>query len=71
VDKRDREFASVFISGLSPSFMARDEDEKQFKQLLDSANKDKNYFILFLKQQLEVIDTIRRSKELVAKASTD
>lgn len=45
--------------------MARDEDEKQFKHLLETANKEKNFFILFLKQQLEVIDTIKRSKALL------
>ena len=27
VDKRDREFAEIFMNNLSPAFMAREEDE--------------------------------------------
>ena len=35
VDKRDREFALVYMRDLSPSFMAREEDQKQFNELLN------------------------------------
>ena len=37
VDQRDREFAEVFMNGLSPAFMAREQDESAFKELLNRA----------------------------------
>ena len=71
VEKRDRELAEVFMNGLCPSFMAREDDEARLKQLLESANPDKNFFILFLKEQLEAINLIRRSRDLCSHATTD
>ena len=58
VEKKDREFAEIFTSYLCPSFMARDEDRTRLNQLLESADKEKNFFILFLKKQIEFIDKI-------------
>ena len=53
VDNRDREFAEVFINGLSPSFMAREQDETAFKELLQRSTDDSHFFTLFLKKQVE------------------
>jgi hypothetical protein len=64
IEKRDREFAQIFMSGLSPAFMARDSDEHHFKSLLERANAEKHFYIQFLKQQLEVIDTARKARKL-------
>jgi hypothetical protein len=44
--------------------MAKDEDEKQIKRLLESVNPEKNYYILHLKKELELIDIVRRSRVL-------
>lgn len=64
VMKRDREFADTFLAGLSPAFMARDEDKEKFQKLLDTADKEKNFYILFLKQQIEAVDIIQKSRVL-------
>jgi len=34
VEKRDREYASVFMSSLSPAFMARETEENSFREFL-------------------------------------
>ena len=44
IEKRDREFAEVFL-GLCPTFMARDHDETKIKELLDKADTEKKFFI--------------------------
>lgn len=49
VENRDREFAQNFCSYLSPSFMARESDEKAFTELLEKANKDFDFFVRFIK----------------------
>jgi hypothetical protein len=64
VATRTREFAEVYMEQLSPAFMARDEDLVQFTQILDSASPDQEFFILFLKRQIETIDIIKRSRVL-------
>ena len=37
------------MTALSPAFMARDEDEQKFKQLLENANPEKHFYVQFLK----------------------
>lgn len=65
VETRDREFAEVFMSALSPAYMAREEDNAAFGDLLRTANEEKHeYFVLFLKKQIEAIDVIKRSRTL-------
>lgn len=64
VETRDREQAQIFIGSLSPAFLARDQDEQRFKALLEKANPEKHFYVQFLKQQLEAIDIIRRSRVL-------
>lgn len=51
IDKRDREFAEIFMNNLSPAFMAREEDESAFKAMLDGPVAAKHeFFTLFLKK---------------------
>lgn len=64
IEKKDREFAQIFMTSLSPAFLARDEDEQQFKALLAKANTEKHFYIQFLKQQLEFIETSRKARKL-------
>lgn len=64
VETRDREFAETFMQHLTPAFMAREHDTAQFKDLLANAKEDKQFFILFLKKQIESIDMIQRSRKL-------
>jgi hypothetical protein len=52
------------MTGLSPAFMARESDEQSFKVLLDKANPEKHFYIQFLKQQLEFIDTARKARKI-------
>jgi hypothetical protein len=63
-EKKDREFTQVFMGGCSPAFLARDTDKQNFEQLLAKANPEKHFYVQFLKQQLEFIDTARRAREL-------
>ena len=49
VDKRDKEFANIFISYLSPGFLARDVDVERFNKLLETADPEKDFYIKFLK----------------------
>jgi len=37
---RDREFTEIFMKNLTPAFMARDEDLKAFKAILEKTNKE-------------------------------
>ena len=64
VESRDREFAEVFMQSMSPAFMAREQDETAFNELLKRANEDKNFFVLFLKKQIETIDITKKSRNL-------
>lgn len=49
VETREREFAQIFMSGLSPAFMARESDEEEFSKLLAKANPEKHFYVQFLK----------------------
>jgi hypothetical protein len=64
VDTRDREFAEAFMQGLSPAFMAREQDENAFKELLSRTTEDTHFFTIFLKKQVESIETIKKSRHL-------
>lgn len=72
VEKKDREYAEIFMNTLSPAFMARDSDEAAFRNLLrNPAYKERNFFILFLKKQMEVIETVRKSRDLCVSSKLD
>ena len=72
VEKKDREYAEVFMNTLSPAFMARDSDEKAFREYLrNPAFKERNFFIQFLKKQMEVIETVRKSRKLCESSMLD
>jgi hypothetical protein len=64
VNERDREFAELFMQHLSPAFMARDRDLKEFQSLLDKTSEERDFFILFLKKQIETIDITKKSRHL-------
>jgi len=64
---RDREFIEIFMNFMSPAAMARDEDLKQFKAIQEKANKEQEFFCLFLTKQVELIEVSKRAKELCAK----
>ena len=66
VDTRDREFAQVFMNGLSPAFMARDQDETAFKELLGKTTDPTHFFTLFLKKQIDTIEIIKKARALCA-----
>ena len=72
VEKKDREYAEVFMNTLSPAFMARDSDEKAFRDYLrNPVFKERNFFIQFLKKQMEVIETVRKSRKLCEASMLD
>ena len=72
VDKRDREFAEIFMNNLSPAFMAREEDEQAFKAMLEGPVAAKHeFFMLFLKKQLENITITQKSRHLCETYKTD
>ena len=51
VERKDREYAEIFMNTLSPAFMARDSDEKAFRDYLrNPVFAERNFFILFLKK---------------------
>lgn len=64
VNEKDREYAEIFINGCSPAFMARDEDQAAFQEILDRSDKEKNFFILFLKKQIEAVEVAKKSRTL-------
>ena len=64
VEIRDREFAESFMNQLTPAFMARDVDEKTFTEILSRTNPSKEFFILFLKKQIETMDITKKSRVL-------
>lgn len=70
--KKDREFSEVFMSSMSPAFMARDTEENAFRNFLrDSTYASSDFFIKFVKQQMEVIETVRKSRELCTSSMLD
>jgi hypothetical protein len=69
-EKKDREFTQIFMVGLSPAFMACESDEGQFKALLEKANPEKHFYVQFLKQQLEFIETARKARKLCEEDAT-
>lgn len=71
INERDREYAEVFMMAMSPAFMARDEDLKAFEDILDRTSEDKNFFILFLKKQIETIGITKKSRTLCETFKTD
>lgn len=71
INERDREFAEVFMMATSPAFMARDEDLKSFEDILDRTSEEKNFFILFLKKQIETIGITKKSRTLCETFKTD
>jgi len=72
IDKKDREFAEVFMNTMSPAFMARDQDEEAFRTYLRNPTfKERNFFILFLKKQMEIIETVRKSRQLCESSKLD
>jgi hypothetical protein len=40
VETRNREFAEIFMNGMSPAFMARDLDLERFNEILSKANPE-------------------------------
>lgn len=50
IDTRDREFAESFMQSLSPAFMAREQDENAFTELLGRCTEDSHFFTIFLKK---------------------
>lgn len=72
VEKRDREFAERFMMIFSPAFMAREEDEKAFRDYLrNPAFAERNFFVLFLKEQMETIEKVRKSRKLCETSMLD
>mmetsp|Transcript_23446 Transcript_23446/g.36122 ORF Transcript_23446/g.36122 Transcript_23446/m.36122 type:complete len:210 (-) Transcript_23446:25-654(-) len=72
VEKKDREFAEIFLNSMSPAFMARDSDETAFREYLrNPAFKERSFFILFLKKQMETIETVRKSRHLCETSKLD
>lgn len=70
--KRDREFATTFMNSLSPAFMARENEESAFREYLrNPAYQDIDFFIQFLKKQMEVIETVRKSRDLCTSSMLD
>ena len=64
IDTRDREFAECFMNGFSPAFMAREQDETAFKELLDRCTDDTHFFTIFLKKQVDLIELIKKARTL-------
>ena len=64
IDTRDREFAESFMQNLSPAFMAREQDENAFGELLSRCTDDTHFFTIFLKKQVDMIEIIKKSRHL-------
>ena len=72
VEKKDREFAEVFMNTLSPAFMARESEENAFREYLrNPAYQERDFFLRFLKKQMEVIETVRKSRTLCESSMLD
>jgi len=60
------------MNWLSPAFMAREEDEVAFKTMLDGPVAAKfDFFMIFLKKQLEAISITQKSRYLCETYKTD
>lgn len=44
--------------------MAREQDESAFKELLNRTTDDTHFFTIFLKKQVELIEIIKKSRQL-------
>jgi len=64
IDTRDREFAEIFMNGMSPAFNAREQDESAFNELLGRCTDDTHFFTIFLKKQVDMIEVIKKSRHL-------
>jgi len=65
VKTKDRQFAEMFLNYLSPAFLARPEDETAIQSYLDNEDyKTINYFQLFLKRQMHLIQGHKRGSAL-------
>lgn len=72
VDRKDREYAEAFMNTLSPAFMATEQIESQFREYLrNPVYQDRNFFVLFLKKQMEIIETVRKSRKLCESSMLD
>ena len=72
VEKKDREYCETFMNMLSPAFMARESEEKAFREFLrNPVYQDRDFFIIFLKKQMEVIETVRKSRALCVSSMLD
>jgi len=71
VGKKDRNWSEVFIAGLSPAFMGREEDEKAFQKLHDEQNDFSHFFPIFLKKQVEAIGWKKECKKLIEEFDID
>ena len=65
--KRDKEYVRKF-NMISPANLGRSEDLAKFKALLEKNTTEETHpYTLFLKNQIEVIESIQKSRELCAK----
>ena len=64
VAKRDREFAEMFLNALSPATLAREQDETSMTMLLEKTTDETHFFTLFLKKQLETIESMKKARVL-------
>ena len=72
VEKRDREYAEIFMNTISPAFMARDQEEEAFREYLrNPAYQERDFFLRFLKKQMETIETVRKSRILCEASMLD
>jgi hypothetical protein len=67
VGQRDRQFSETFMSMLSPSFLARQEDLDNFNAMLESPEaKEHDFFNEFLKKTIETITMVTAAKKFCA-----
>ena len=66
-EKRDKEFARKFNLFVTPARLGRLEDLERFKALLAKTTEPTHPFTLFLKNQVEIIESIQKSRELCEK----
>jgi hypothetical protein len=56
----------------SPAFMGRKEDEVAYKAMIDGPSAQANdFFSLFIKKQIEIIDLTQKSRTLCETYKTD
>ena len=54
------------MNSMSPAFMARDADETAFKELLNKTSDPTHFFTMFLKKQVETIESAKKARALCA-----